>query len=186
MVPAAAVGVYRTRDQVASAVDELRTNAFRSADISVLFPDNIGSRTEVPERGASPLAADEMLSAHAGALVGGTLEWLFGVRALVIPGAGPFIAAGPIVDAIGSAADPDGSGGLRTVLAMIGVTPPNDERYEARIRDGGILLAVRTLDSDWSRLARAIMARTQATDIIATGDDDDPELADRTTPHLSP
>jgi len=38
-------------------------------------------------------------------VLGGALGWLIGVGALAVPGAGPFIAAGPIVAAVAGAGE---------------------------------------------------------------------------------
>jgi hypothetical protein len=74
----AVFGIYRTREDVEVAVDELRDSGFRSTDISVLFPENVGTKdfahekhTKAPEGTAA--------GAGTGALVGGTLGWLAGM-----------------------------------------------------------------------------------------------------------
>ena len=89
-------GIYRNRADVETAVDTLRQEEFRNTDISVLFPENEGTKdfahkknTKAPE-GATT-------GATTGAIVGGGLGWLAGIGALAIPGLGPFIAAGPIM-----------------------------------------------------------------------------------------
>jgi hypothetical protein len=98
----AVFGIYTTRASVDRAVDALKAENFRNTDISVLFPENEGSKdfaheknTKAPEGAAT--------GAGAGAVVGGGLGWLAGIGALAIPGVGPFIAAGPIVAALAGA-----------------------------------------------------------------------------------
>ena len=98
----AAFGIYPNRASVDRAVDALRAENFRNTDISVLFPENEGSKefaheknTKAPEGAAT--------GAGAGAVVGGGLGWLAGIGALAIPGLGPFIAAGPIMAALAGA-----------------------------------------------------------------------------------
>ena len=95
----AVFGIYRTRGDVESTVDTLRREGFRNTDISVLFPENEGTKdfaheknTKAPEGAATGAAS--------GAVVGGGLGWLAGIGALAIPGLGPFIAAGPIMAAL--------------------------------------------------------------------------------------
>ena len=95
----AVFGIYRDRSSVEYAVDVLRQENFRNTDISVLFPENQGTKdfaheknTKAPEGAAT--------GAGSGAVIGGTLGWLTGIGALAIPGLGPFIAAGPIVAAL--------------------------------------------------------------------------------------
>ena len=95
----AVFGIYRNRADVENAVDTLRREEFRNTDISVLFPENEGTKdfahekkTKAPEGTAT--------GATTGAIVGGGLGWLVGIGALAIPGLGPFIAAGPIMAVI--------------------------------------------------------------------------------------
>src|SRR4030095_2867446 len=98
----AAFGIYPNPARVDRAVDTLKAENFRNTDISVLFPQNEGSKefaheknTKAPEGAAT--------GAGAGAVVGGGLGWLAGIGALAIPGLGPFIAAGPIMAALAGA-----------------------------------------------------------------------------------
>ena len=95
----AVFGIYRNQSEVNEAVDALIAAGYRSADISVLFPDNRGTKdfaheknTKAPEGTAA--------GASSGLVLGGALGWLTGIGALAIPGVGPFIAAGPIVAAL--------------------------------------------------------------------------------------
>src|SRR6201995_5610494 len=95
----AVFGIYRTREDVENAVNALRQEGFRNTDISVLFPENEGTKDFAHEKNTK---APEGTAAGAGtgAVVGGTLGWLAGIGALAIPGLGPLIAAGPIVAAL--------------------------------------------------------------------------------------
>src|ERR1035438_10200234 len=72
---------------------------FRQQDISALCPENEGTKDFALEKSTK---APEGVAAGAGAggAIGGTLGLLVGIGALVIPGLGPFIAAGPIVSAL--------------------------------------------------------------------------------------
>src|SRR5436305_2413876 len=103
----AVFGIYRDRTGVENAVDVLREAQFRNTDISVLFPENAGTKdfaheknTKAPEGAAT--------GASSGAVIGGTLGWLVGIGALAIPGLGPFIAAGPLLAALAGV----GAGGV--------------------------------------------------------------------------
>src|SRR5437660_12036898 len=95
----AVFGIYPTYEAVEHAVDALRDAGFRSTDISVLFPENVGTKDFAHEKGTkAPEGA--ATGAGAGAVIGGALGWLTGIGALAIPGLGPFIAAGPIMAAL--------------------------------------------------------------------------------------
>jgi hypothetical protein len=80
-------------------VDALKAAGFRNTDISVLFPENVGTKDFAHEKGTkAPEGAST--GAGAGAVIGGGLGWLAGIGALAIPGVGPSIAAGPIMAAL--------------------------------------------------------------------------------------
>ena len=89
----AAFGIYPNRASVENAVDTLKAEGFRSTDISILFPDNVGTKDFAHEKGTkAPEGA--ATGAGTGALLGGALGWLTGIGALAIPGLGPFIFKG--------------------------------------------------------------------------------------------
>ena len=94
----AAFGIYSDQVNVERAVDALKVAGYRNTDISVLFPENQGTKDFAHEKHTkAPEGATT--GAGSGALLGGTLGWLAGIGALAIPGLGPFIAAGPIMAA---------------------------------------------------------------------------------------
>src|SRR5258708_27878452 len=102
----AVFGIYSSYGQVESAVDALRAAGFRNTDISVLFPENVGSKDFAHEKGTkAPEGATT--GAGAGALIGGGLGWLAGLAALAIPRLGPLIPTGPNIAAFA------GAGGCR-------------------------------------------------------------------------
>ncbi len=180
----AAFGIYRNLEELERGVDELRAASFRNEDISVLFPDNEGSKqfahekhTKAPEGAAT--------GATTGVLVGGALGWLVGIGALAIPGLGPFIAAGPIMAALAGAGAGGTVGGLTGALIGAGIPEYEAKRYEGRIKDGGILLSVHCDDSHWTKRAKDILERTGAQDISSTGEASaDYDKSDRPIPNL--
>ena len=83
-----AYGIYTNRTDLERGVEELKNANFRNADISVLFPDNEGSKEFAHEKNTkAPEGATT--GATTGALLGGGLGWLAGIGALAIPGVGP-------------------------------------------------------------------------------------------------
>lgn len=165
----AVFGIYQTRADVENAVDMLRREEFRSTDISVLFPENEGTKdfalqknTKAPE-GATT-------GATTGAIVGGGLGWLVGIGALAIPGLGPFIAAGPIMAALAGVGAGGAIGGIAGALIGMGIPEFEAKRYEGRIKEGGILLSVHCDDSKWTKRAKQILEHTGADDITSTGE----------------
>jgi hypothetical protein len=165
----AVFGIYREQRGVEDAVDALRAEGFRNTDISVLFPENQGTKdfahekhTKAPEGTAT--------GAGTGAVVGGTLGWLAGIGALAIPGVGPLIAAGPIVAALTGVGVGGAIGGLTGALIGMGIPEYEAKRYEGRVKEGGILVSVHSDNSDWTGKAKDILKRTGADDISSTGE----------------
>src|SRR5947209_3239063 len=95
----ATFAIFRDRMGVESAVQELKDQGFRNADISVLFPDNAGTKDFAHEK-ATKAPEGTTTGGATGLLAGGILGWLVGVGSLAIPGVGPFVAAGPILAAL--------------------------------------------------------------------------------------
>ena len=167
----AAFGIYRDQMTAETAVDALKAAGYRNTDISVLFPENQGTKdfahekhTKAPE-GAST-------GAGTGVVVGGTLGWLAGIGALAIPGLGPFIAAGPIMAALAGAGVGGTVGGLVGALVGMGIPDYEAKRYEGRVKNGGILLSVHCDDSEWTKKAKQILQETGAEDVSSTGESD--------------
>ena len=98
----AVVCIVQSEITAQNIVDDLRTSGFSGNDISVLFPDRTGTRDFAHEKGTkAPEGAAAGVTT--GGVLGGAAGWLVGIGALAIPGMGPFIAAGPIMAALGGA-----------------------------------------------------------------------------------
>jgi hypothetical protein len=165
----AAFGIYPTQASVELAVDQLRAAGYRNTDISVLMPQNVGSKDLAHEK-QTKAPEGAVTGAGTGAVIGGTLGWLAGIGALAIPGIGPFLAAGPLVAALAGAGAAGVAGGIIGGLAGLGIPEYEAKRYEGRIRKGGILLSVHCDDSDWTKRAKTILEQTGAEDISSTGE----------------
>src|SRR5436853_1862280 len=165
----AVFGIYRTRAGAEQGVDALIQNGFRNEDISVLLPENVGTKDFVHKKNTK---APEGATAGAGtgAVVGGTLGLLAGIGVLAIPGLGPFIAAGPIVGALAGAGTGGAVGGIIGALVGMGIPEYEAKRYEGMIQEGLILLSVHCDNSDWVKRAKEIMERTGAQDIASSGE----------------
>src|SRR3984957_16818051 len=165
----AVFGIYPEYADVENGVDALKAAGFRNTDISVLFPENVGTKdfahkkeTKAPEGTAA--------GASTGPVIGGTLGWLAGSGALAIPGLGPFIAAGPIMAALAGVGVGGAIGGLTGALIGMGIPEYEAKRFEGRIKEGGILLSVHSDSSDWTKKAKEILQRSGAQDISSTGE----------------
>src|SRR5579859_7133981 len=165
----AVFGIYPNRTNIDSAVDALKAAGFKNTDISVLFPENEGTKDFAHEKDTK---APEGATAGAGTggLLGGGLGWLVGIGALAIPGVGPFIAAGPIVATLAGMGVGGAVGGLTGALVGSGIPEYEAKRYEGQIKEGGILLSVHCDDSEWTKRAKDILERTGAHDVASSGE----------------
>jgi hypothetical protein len=167
----AVYGIYQNREQTERAVDTLVADGFRTEDISVLLPENVGTKDFAHEKNTkAPEGATT--GAGTGAVVGGTLGLLAGIGALAIPGLGPFIAAGPIMATLAGIGTGGVVGGLIGALVGMGIPEYEAKRYEGLIKQGRILLSVHCDNSDWVKRAKETLDRTGATDISSASEAD--------------
>ena len=161
--------IAQSEGQAVNIVEAARADGFSSDDISVLFPDKQGTRDFAHEQHTK---APE--GATAGAVGGGALGaaagYLVGIGALAIPGLGPFVAAGPIMAALGGAAAGAATGGLTGLLVGYGMPEYEAKRYEGKVNSGNILLSVHTDDKDEVKRAKEIFKQNRAEDIAYTGE----------------
>jgi hypothetical protein len=165
----AVFGIYHTGKQAERAVDDLIAAGFSSDDISVLLPDNQGTKafaheknTKAPEGTAAGVTT--------GGAIGGALGLLAGFGALAIPGAGPFIAAGPIMSALAGLGAGGAFGGLIGALVGMGIPEYEAKRFEGRIKEGGVLLSAHCDTSEAILRAKDLLKQTGAQDISSTGE----------------
>lgn len=166
--------IAKSESQAIRIVDDLKASNFSNGDISVLLPDKSGTKdfaheqnTKAPEGAAT--------GGVTGGVLGGALGWLVGIGALAIPGVGPFIAAGPIIAALGGAAVGGAVGGIAGALIGMGIPEYEAKRYEGKIKDGNVLISVHTENSDEVKRAKEIFTQAGAEDISSTGESSAPK-----------
>jgi len=165
----AVYGIYRDTVALGGGLEALRAAGFRSTDISVLMPENIGTKDFVHHKD-SKAPEGATTGAASGAIIGGALGWLVGIGALAIPGLGPFIAAGPIMGMLAGAGAVGAVGGIAGALVGAGIPEYEAKRYEGRVKSGGILASVHCDDSEWVKRAKKLMEQTGAEDISTSGE----------------
>ncbi len=156
-----------THAQATRIADRLRSSGFSADDISDLFPDDRGTR-DFAHQNSTKTPEGAAIGAGTGALLGGALGWMAGIGALAIPGVGPLIAAGPILGLLAGAATGGAAGGLAGALVGMGIPEYEAQRYEGKLREGNILIAVHAHDSQEAARARQIFTDEKA-DAISTG-----------------
>ncbi|WP_445143468.1 hypothetical protein [Dyella sp. Tek66A03] len=156
----------KTVEQAESIVLQLKQSGFTNNDVSVLLPDKRGTMDFAHEHNTK---APEGATAGgiAGLGVGAALGWLAGIGVLAIPGIGPFIAAGPIMTALSAAAVGTAAGGIIGALVGMGIPEFEAKRYDAKIREGNILISVHTEDGKQRDIAKNVFKDNYADDIAS-------------------
>jgi hypothetical protein len=163
------VGIYGSRTAVESAIISFREAGFPNSDVSLLLPENLGSR-DIGTTKATKAPEGATTGAGSGAVIGGALGWLAGIGALAIPGLGPFIAAGPLMAALAGVGVGGAVGGFTGALIGLGIPEYEAKRYEGRLQNGGILVSVHCDTSEEIDRAKMILQRSGAEDIATTGE----------------
>lgn len=163
----AVFGIYGGIVQAETAVDALIAAGFFNDDISVLVTDQQSTRdfahekhTKAPE-GSSTGAAT-------GGVLGGALGLLAGIGVIAIPGAGLFIAAGPVMAALAGIGVGGTVGGFVGALVGVGIPEYEAKRYAGRIHDGGVLLSVHCESAADVERATRTLKQTGADDVSST------------------
>ncbi len=165
-------------------VENLKQSGFASKEISVLFPDKSGSRDFAHEQNTK-MPEGATTGGVAGMGTGAILGWLAGIGSLAIPGVGPFIAAGPIMGALGGAAIGGATGGLIGALVGMGIPEYEAKLYDGKVRGGNVLISVHTDNSAQVDAAKRIFENANAEDIKTTAKASASSLY-TTTPRVDP
>ncbi len=154
----------KTSAEAATAVDRLKTLGFTASDISVLMPDDQGTKDfAVDNQTKTPEGAT--IGVGTGAVIGGGLGWLAGIGALAIPGVGPLIAAGPIMAALTGVALGGAVGGISGALIGMGIPEYEARQFEGKLKGGRCLLSVHSENADETTQAKAVFEQVGAEDI---------------------
>ena len=173
--------IARSEAVAKQIVEKLQVMGFGSNDVSVLFPDQSGTKDFAYEHNTK---APEGATAGGvvGAGAGGLLGWLVGLGTLAIPGVGPFVAAGPLMSALAGVAIGGTTGGLIGALVGMGIPEFEAKRYEGKLREGGILISVHTEDAKQRARAKDVFELAGAEDISSSSESSVPRVDER-EPH---
>lgn len=159
-------GLFETFEDGSSTLEDLVSNGFSRRDISLICGDPQGDYTRRLKEGKPLFKKHDVThsteGAAAGAVVGGSLGFLAGLTALMVPVVGPAVAIGAIAEGllIGTAAG--GQVGLLQDASDIGMQA---EQLVEKLRCGGCLVVVPCEDQISTDLARSLMARNRAIEV---------------------
>ncbi len=125
------VGVFHDKGRAESALRELKERGYER-DISLIARDE--------EKDALSMENQDLTEgAFTGGALGGIAGLLAGTGALLIPGVGPIIAAGPIAATLTGVV----TGGIAGSLVDYGIPEERREHFEEQVKQGGILLTLK-------------------------------------------
>ena len=132
-------GFFRTRPEGEAAQDELLSAGFPRESVNFVAGDVRGHK--VPALGPRLSVGAESEAAR-DAFIGGVAGLCAGAVAVVLPGIGSLIAAGPIAGAIGGQSLGAAAGGIVGLLRDHGISHEEAEFYAEGVRRGGALVTV--------------------------------------------
>jgi len=148
------VGVFHDRNQAEEALKNLKEQGF-DRDISLIAKD------EQQGGGQGGMGGQDLSEGtFTGGALGGIAGLLAGVGALLIPGVGPIIAAGPIAATLTGVV----TGGIAGGLIDYGIPEERGEYYEEQVRQGGILVSMKASDEKVEEAA-SILRQYGASDV---------------------
>lgn len=162
------VGLFDQFDDARRAVQDLRDAGFSNEDISMIARDEGGQYSRYLDADRTGEKQDISDGAAAGAGVGAVLGGLggllVGLGALMIPGIGPVIAAGPIITTLAGAGVGAVAGGVIGALVDLGIPEEHANYYAEGVKRGGTLVVLRAND-DQADMAADIMNRYHPVDV---------------------
>ena len=145
-------------------IERLEQAGFPISSISVLYPEPGGVR-DIGHVKHSKAPEGALTGATAGGVTGGVIGLLAGIGAIALPGLGAFIAAGPIMAALGGAAAGAATGGLVGGLIGLGIPEIEAKHYETKLRLGNYLVSVHAETSEDVERIKSIYKEAGAEDI---------------------
>ena len=134
------VGIFESEHIAKEAIESLRSAGFER-EISLLAKDQGSDDSDANSMGGGGTIADGITT---GGVLGGIGGLALGAGALVMPGLGPIIAAGPIAGMLSGVA----GGGVAGGLIDWGIPEEEGRRYEEKIKQDSIIVAVSSSESN--------------------------------------
>lgn len=177
-------GLYTTYSEANSVVRDLVDAGFSREMISLVASNAKGDimpHTTTADDAAGGFsehrpenyAEGDAVTSGQGAGFGAVVGTLVALGALLIPGIGPIVAAGPLAVALGAgvgAAAGAVTGGITAGLVKTGISEEDAEYYAEGIRSGGTLVSIEVADDDADDARSVMEAHAPSTSIKETSD----------------
>ena len=140
-------GLFRDRDSAEQAYRAVQDRGYDKDDVNLAMSKDTRERYFTDDVRVSELGTKAAEGAGVGGAIGGTVGAIAAAIAavgtsLVLPGLG-LVIAGPLAAAVAGAGAGAATGGIVGALIGWGIPEERLKTYDAGIRDGGILLAVK-------------------------------------------
>jgi uncharacterized membrane protein len=145
----AVIGVFRQEARAKEAINDLKTQGFGDKEISLIAKDK---REEAADRGGDKGRGDNLTMAHQ--------DLSTGAGALLIPGVGPIVAAGPLAAFLTGVV----GGGIVGGLVDYGIPKERGRHFENRVKQGDILVTMKVNDNDANKVI-SVLKRYGAEDV---------------------
>jgi hypothetical protein len=165
----AIAGFFRTRAEGEKAREALHQAGFTDQEIGFLAGDVRGHQTPA----VGPVLHDEGSTEEAGsdAFKGGLIGLAAGLFAVLLPGFGWLIAAGPLVGAFGGLTAGVAAGGLYGILKDHSISQEEAEFYAEGVKRGGALVTVHGVEEKRETSARKILDDNGAIEVEQLADE---------------
>jgi hypothetical protein len=163
------IGLFDGASAAAEAAMRLRARGVPADRVSIVARTHDEEETVARMADASP--GSELEDSLTGSRLGELSGYLIAAAALVVPGVGPIVAAGPLAAGLGEAAG-HLLGGIARALEEAGVPAEEAERWERRVEAGAVLVGAHVGAGDVAE-TRVTLTSSGATD-VAVGSWPDP------------
>jgi hypothetical protein len=155
------LALFQDRTTAAEAASRLRSIGLGRSDLSVVAATHQVEGTLADELEATPGAEieDSRPAARLGEIGGHVLAAI----AIVLPGIGPIVSAGPLAADLGEAAG-HAAGRIASVLEGAGLSPEQAQRWQEAVARGALLLGAHVRHGDADRV-RALLLECGAAEV---------------------
>ncbi|QGT99600.1 hypothetical protein SYNTR_1007 [Candidatus Syntrophocurvum alkaliphilum] len=143
------IGYFEEHSSAEEAVKELRDGGFTENEISIIAREGEGGGGQEGGGYDDQNLTDGTLT---GGAIGGIAGLALGAGALLIPGIGPILAAGPLGGVLAGAV----TGGVAGGLIDYGIPEERSEHYESKVEEGKVLVVLETDENTAERAAETL------------------------------
>lgn len=153
-----AVGVFQRPEDLQNAIHALKDAGFNMEHVSLIArnPEEVKDAQRMTGNEGNEAREGAAAGATAGTVLGGLGGLLVGLGELLVPGAGPFLAAGTLATTFAGAGIGAAAGGIVGGLVGLGIPEERAKVYNDRIKAGDYLVMVTGTEEEILRAQRIL------------------------------